>query len=424
MATDALRGTAGYAWPAVPRLPRICGNTGGLIWTGKYLQTPFQGISVRICTMKSIFFVVNEAWFFLSHRLPLALEAQKRGYFVKVVCRSNSGEERLREYNIEYELVDIERGTASLISEFRLLRQLQKIYKSEKPDLVHHITSKPVICGTIAARLASVHGVVNAIPGRGFVANRRGFVARIRKFMIDRVYQLALAHKNMAVVFQNRDDANAFVDGGLVRSSESHLIRGAGVDLLEYPCLPEADGPVTFSLVSRMLKDKGVREFVQAAGDVGKEHPNWIFQLVGGVDKGNPSSLDEETLSGWNESGVVRWLGHSDNIASVLQSSHVVCLPSYGGEGIPKVLLEASASGRVIITTDISGCRELVRDGVNGLLIKPRDSEALAGAMRKLGIDAPLRQKLSAAARVKTEALFSVEDVVADTFLVYEGLLN
>jgi len=374
--------------------------------------------------MKSIFFVVNEAWFFLSHRLPLALEAQKRGYLVKVICRANSGEERLKEYGIEYELVDIERGTAGLVSEFRLFRQLQKIYKTDKPDLVHHITSKPVICGTIAARFASVHGVVNAIPGRGFVANRRGFVARIRKFLVDRVYQLALAHRNMAVVFQNRDDAHEFLEGGLVRSSESHLIRGAGVNLSEYPCLPEADGPITFSLISRMLKDKGVREFVQAAEIVRNEHPDWIFQLVGGVDKGNPSSLDEKILVQWNESGVIRWLGHSDKIASVLQESHVVCLPSYGGEGIPKVLLEASASGRVIITTDISGCRELVRDGVNGLLIEPRDSEALAIAMRKLGDDAPLRHKLSAAARVKTEALFSVEDVVADTFLVYEGLLN
>ena len=390
----------------------------------QFLRAPFQRISARICPMKSIFFVVNEAWFFLSHRLPLALEAQKRGYLVKVICRANSGEERLAEYNIEYKLVDIERGSAGLFSEIRLLRQLLKIYRADKPDLVHHITSKPVICGTIAARFASVHGVVNAIPGRGFVANRRGFVARVRKFLVDRVYQLALAHKNMAVVFQNRDDADEFLAGGLVRSSESHLIRGAGVDLLEYPCLPEASGPITFSLISRMLKDKGVREFVQAAGTVREEHPEWVFQLVGGVDKGNPSSLDEETLRGWDESGVIRWLGHSDKIASVLQKSHVVCLPSYGGEGIPKVLLEASASGRVIITTDISGCRELVRDGVNGLLIEPRNSDALVSAMLKLGADAPLRQKLSVAARVKTEALFSVEDVVADTFLVYEGLFN
>ncbi len=374
--------------------------------------------------MNSIFFVVNEAWFFLSHRLPLALEAQKRGCRVKVICRANSGEERLAKYNIEYELVDIERGSAGLISELRLLRQLHKIYKTDKPDLVHHITSKPVICGTIAARIASVPAVVNAIPGRGFVANRRGFVARIRKFLIDRVYQLALAHKNMAVVFQNRDDADEFVGGGLVRSSESHLIRGAGVNLAEYPCLPELDGPITFSLISRMLKDKGVREFVEAAREIRKEHSDWIFQLVGGIDKGNPSSLDEATLLAWDKSGVVQWIGHSDEIASVLQKSHVVCLPSYGGEGIPKVLLEASASGRVIITTDISGCRELVRDSVNGLLIPPRDSHALANAMRTLGNDASLRHRLSAAARTKTEALFSVEDVIADTFLVYEGLVN
>ncbi|MBV1904964.1 MAG: glycosyltransferase family 4 protein [Pseudomonadales bacterium] len=374
--------------------------------------------------MKNIFFVVNEAWFFLSHRLPLALEAQKQGYQVKVICRQNSEEERLKEYDIEYKLVDIERGSGGLISELRLLLQLYKIYRSDRPDLVHHITSKPVICGTIAARLASVPAVVNAIPGRGFVANRRGFVARIRKFLVNSLYKFALAHKNMAVVFQNRDDANEFLDGGLIHSSEAHLIRGAGVDLDDYPCLPEVSGPLTFSLISRMLKDKGVREFVEAAGIIKRAHPDWVFQLVGGVDKGNPSSLDEETLRNWDEAGVINWLGHSDSIAEVLHHSHVVCLPSYGGEGIPKVLLEATASGRAIITTDIPGCRELVRDGATGLLIPPRNSNALADAMMTLGTDEKLRARLSVSARERTKALFSVQDVVRDTFLVYEGLFS
>ncbi len=370
-----------------------------------------------------ILFVVNEAKFFLSHRLPIAEEASSRGYEVMVACGEGTGEQKLVALNIKYRTLPLSRSGINPMEELRTFRTLLKIYREERPDLVHHITIKPVLYGTAAARWSKVPAVVNAVPGMGFIFTRRGQIAALRRSFVNLGYRIALSHSNMRVIFQNIEDMRGFLGHAIIGRHQAALIRGAGVDLNLFRSTPEPAGHITFVLVARMLRDKGVREFAEAAEIVKEQYPDWRFRLVGEVDPGNPSSLCREEIDAWQTRGVVEWLGQRDDVELVIAAAHVVCLPSYGGEGLPKALLEGAASGRAMIASDIPGCREVVRDEVTGITVPPRDAKALAQAMLRLGEDPPLRARFGRSARQKAEAVFSVEDVVRHTFLVYEELL-
>ena len=371
-----------------------------------------------------LLFVVNEANFFLSHRLPLAREAQLRGVDVFLICGHNTGEARLEDHEIPYATVELSRSGINPFAEWRSFRQLLRLYREQAPDLVHHVTIKPVLYGTVAARLAGIAGVVNAIPGMGFVFTRSGSLAQVRRLLVNTFYRLALAHHNMRVIFQNREDLRAFLSNAIVAREQAVLIRGAGVDLAHFEPTPEPDSPAVFVLVARMLRDKGVAEFVAAAGRLHSRYPDWQFWLIGDVDPGNPASLTIEQLQQWDQAGTVQWLGHRDDVSELLKSAHVVCLPSYYREGLPKALLEGAAAGRALIASRVAGCLEVVTDGVTGLVVEPRDVEDLTVAMARLGNDARLRARLGRAARAKAEAIFSVDDVVHDTFIVYQQLLE
>jgi len=368
-----------------------------------------------------ILFVVNDAAFFVSHRLRLAREAQVRGYEPVVVCGAASGEQDLAAHGIRVRPFELSRSGFNPISEWRSYRALLRIYRDEAPAIVHHVTIKPVIYGTIAARVAHVPGVVNAISGLGFIFTQRGPTAGVKRRLVNLLYRFALRHPNMHFIFQNREDLREFVDREVTAEQRAHLIRGSGVDLGEFPLTAEEPTPPTFVLVARMLRDKGVREFVAAAQELLEQHSDWRFQLVGGTDAGNPSTLSEAELQSWSAQGSIEWLGHRNDICAVLQAAHVVCLPSYR-EGLPKSLLEAAAVGRAMIATDVPGCREVVRDGITGLLVPPRDGAALAGAMRRLGENPSLRARLGRAAHERAVALYSIEDVIRDTFLIYAAV--
>ena len=389
-------------------------------YTEAYRQPRGYPVSLE---RRKILFVVNDAGFFKSHRLRLAQEALCRGYEPVVVCGAATGEEALGDFGIRCRSFDLSRSGLNPLRDLNTVLVLLRIYRDEAPDIVHHVTIKPVIYGTLASRLARVPAVVNAIPGMGFVFTRRGFGAQIVRSLVNLLYRIALSHDNMRFIFQNREDLQSFVSHTVIPQQSTYLIRGSGVDLDEFPHLPEPDAPVCFVLVARMLSDKGVREFVDAARDVRKMRPDWRFVLVGGIDPGNPSSLTEAELEIWNAEGVVEWLGHRTDVREVLGESHVVCLPSYR-EGLPKSLLEASGIGRAMIASNVPGCREVVRDGITGLLVEPRDARALATAMLRLGDDPTLRARMGVAARERAVALYSIEDVVHDTFLIYDELLR
>ncbi len=367
---------------------------------------------------------VNEASFFLSHRLPLALEPRSRGYDVVVATAPDTGEERVIALGLQHRAIKLTRSGFNLGAEISSYRALKRLYQEEKPDLVHHVTIKPVLYDSFAARASGVKAVVNAVPGMGYVFTRGGTRASIARAGVNFVYRLAMQHQNMRVIFQNREDLAAFVAHAIVRREQTVLIRGSGVDLDRYCRSPEPDTAPTFLLASRMLKDKGVVGFAQAAAAIkaGVHHQDWNFRLAGGVDAGNPGSLTEVELRRLEADYGVEWLGHRDDIEELLRGCHVLCLPSYYREGVPKVLLEGSAVSRAMIASDMDGCREVITDEVTGLIVAPHDVESLAAAMIRLGADAALRQRLGQAAYDKAVAVFSEQDIVAHTFRVYEEL--
>ena len=371
-----------------------------------------------------LLYVVNEAQFFLSHRLPLGLEAQAQGYEVVVVTAAGTGEEHLAQYGFRHISIPLSRSGFVLRQEVASYRALKRIYLDEKPDLVHHVTIKPVIYGSFAARAAGVGAVVNAVPGMGFVFTRRGTKASVLRSMVNTLYRLAFSQPNMRVIFQNSEDLRGFIGHAIVRKEQTVLIRGSGVDLEEFQPVAEPDGPIAFILVARMLRDKGVVEFAKAAAIVKRKHSDWRFQLAGGVDLGNPTSLTEADLKRLESEYGVEWLGHCDSVSGLLKSSHIVCLPTFYREGVPKTLLEAAAAGRPMIASDTAGCREVVTDGVTGLLVPPREVEPLADAMLRMGEDETLRNRCGQSAHDKAVAVFSVDDVVEHTFRVYDELLH
>ena len=370
---------------------------------------------------KRLLFVVNEPWFFISHRLPIARRAHELGYEVHVATPYGDGVSQIISENFLFHEVPLKRSSIGLAGEVKAILVLARIYKNVKPDIVHHVTIKPVIYGTLIARIFSVPVVVNAISGLGFVFISKGVVARIRRSIVLRLYRFLLNHHSVHVIFQNPDDMNLFYSMGLASKDKSSLIKGSGVDVKLFVPGSELDEVPTVLLVARMLWDKGVGEFVEAARMLRKEEVNAQFILVGDIDIGNPKSIDKKQLHKWCSTGDIEWLGHQKNISQIMVKSHVICLPSYR-EGLPKTLIESAAAGKPIVTTDVPGCREVVRNEINGFLVPPKNPEALATAIRKLLLNKQLRVEMGKQGRRIAVEEFSVEQVVKETIFIYEKL--
>jgi len=368
-----------------------------------------------------ILYVVTEDWYFWSHRLPIARAAKSNGYDVWVVAREGSHADQIRDEGFTFIGWDLKRGSANPWHEVRSLVELCRIYGCARPTIVHHVAIKPVLYGAIAAWIMRVPHVVNALMGLGFVFSSHWKASFIRPF-VRRLFYLLLNRSNSLLIIQNRDDAHLFVHEVGVAAERLKLVRGSGVDVRHYLPFPEPSGLITFALVGRMLKDKGIYEFVEAVRKLRKENISFRACLVGRPDPENPSSIDLKVLEGWQKSGVIEWMGHRDDIATVWRKSHVAVLPSYR-EGLPKSLLEAAACGRPLIATDVPGCREIVIDNVNGILIAPHSSEMLAHAMKRMIVNKPLRQSMGKGSRKLAEEEFSDRVVVEQIMALYQSQL-
>jgi glycosyltransferase involved in cell wall biosynthesis len=370
-----------------------------------------------------LLFVINDAPFFLSHRLPAAEAARAAGLDVHVATPPSPAVERIREFGFPHHPLRLTRSGTHPFRELASIIQLLRLYRRLRPDLVHHATIKPVLYGGFAARAAGVPAVVSTITGLGHLFTGRGLGTRLLGRVARLLYRRALGHPHSRVIFQNRDDLRTFVDGGLVRGEQVVLIRGSGVDLEAFGVVAEPKGDPLVILPSRMLWSKGVSEFVEAAGRLQREGVAARFALVGSTDPSNPAAIPEDRLREWDASGVVEWWGFRDDMTEVLASSHVVCMPSYG-EGVPKSLIEAAACGRPIVTTDAPGCREIVLDGENGFLVRVGDARAVARAIRQLVDDPGLRGRMGRRGRELAEDGFGVEAVSGRTVDVYRELIG
>lgn len=370
-----------------------------------------------------IVIVVNELWFFLSHRLPIALAAQEAGYEVHIASRHGTDKEveRITQQGLAFHAVGFERSSLNFRQELQALQQLIRLYRELQPDLVHHVTIKPVLYGTLAARWVGNVQILNAISGLGYLFIAQGWKSLIRKRVLLWGYRFLLNSKKVWILFQNPDDQALFVANRVVYPGHVRMIKGSGVDLQKFEWSQIPSGPPIVLLVARMLWDKGVGELVQAASILQKTGVNARFLLAGGVDLGNPESISVEQLEQWNQDGVVEWLGERSDIAQLLESSHIVVLPSYR-EGLPKSLIEAAAVGRPIVTTDVPGCREVVQDRVNGRLVPARDEDKLADAIQELLQDPERLGVMGRKGREMAEQKFSLQHVVEQTLKLYSAI--
>ena len=367
--------------------------------------------------------VVNELRFFLSHRLPIALAARDAGYEVHIASCSGTIDEieQLNQELLQFHPISFHRSSMGLWQELETLRELRRLYKEIQPDIVHHVTIKPVLYGTLVARWVGGIQILNAISGLGYFFIAQGWKSSIRKTLLLWVYRAILHSKKVWILFQNPDDQALFAQYKIIYPEHAFKIKGSGVDLQQFACSSIPKGRIKIVLVARMLWDKGVGDFVESATALMQQGLDADFLLVGSVDPGNPESISVEQLEEWNRSGVVKWLGERADIAQLLAESHIAVLPSYR-EGLPKSLIEAAAVGRPIVTTDVPGCREVVKDGENGFLVPAKDSKKLAVAIQKLINNPKLLTSMGKKSRLMAEQEFSIHQVVEQTLKLYETL--
>lgn len=371
-----------------------------------------------------VLIVTNEASFFLSHRLPIAIAARAAGFEVHVATMPGPAVHHVEAMGFAHHALPLTRSGTNPVRELNGLWSIFRLFRRLRPDLVHLVTIKPVLYGGLSARAAGVPSVVAAISGLGFVFTRDGLRAKVLRGFVAKLYRLAIGHSNIRVIVQNPDDRATLLRLGAVSEDRTTLIRGSGVDLSKCRFLPEPLGVPVVVMAARLLRDKGVFEFVEAAQLLRAAGIEARFWLAGDVDPGNPASVSSAQLVQWRKEGIVEILGHRVDIAEVFAASNVVVLPSYYGEGLPKVLMEAAACGRSIVTTDMPGCREAIEAGVTGLLIPPRDARALAAAIRQLLDDGETRAKMGEAGRALAEREFAVEGVVAAHIRIYRDLMQ
>ena len=367
--------------------------------------------------MPTLLFLVTEDWYFCSHRLPIARAARDAGWRVVVATRVREHGAVIEAEGFELRPIGLRRRSLAPWRECAAVMELLRLYRRERPTLCHHVAMKPVIYGTLAALLAGVPRIVNAIAGFGFVFSSHTLRARLLRGPVRLAYRALLAPRRVHVIVQNADDARAVHVLGVARD-RIVTIAGSGVDTQRFMPCDEPPGPVVVAMVSRMLADKGVLELVAAAREVRARHPDVRVRLVGPLDPENPASLSETRLKDWVAEGVIEWCPGSTDVPGIWARSHIAVLPSYR-EGLPKALAEAAACGRPIVTSDVPGCNDVVRDGESGLLIPPRDGAALARAIIRLIEDPALRRRLGAAARVRAERLFAESEVIARTLAIY-----
>ena len=379
-----------------------------------------------------LLFVVNEDWSFCSHRLHLAQAAVRNGFDVTVATRISRHRETIERHGIRVVPFELPRRISNPIREAAAIARLTKLYRHLRPDIVHHVVLKTVLYGSLAAKSAGVPAVVNAITGLGHVFSGTDWKCRALRSVILRGLRYGLDLPNACVIFQNHSDRWQLLRHRVVPAERTTVICSAGVNVNQFrpTGFPDwssdgrADGRPIVMLPSRMLWTKGIGEFVQAARLLRNRGLSARFVLVGRVDPDNPGHVSEQQLRSWEQTGQVEWWGHRSDMPRVLNQASIVALPSYYREGAPKVLLEAAACARPVVTTDWCGCRDVVDPGRTGLLVPPRDAGALADTLQQLLCDRQQCIEMGRQGRQWVVRNFSESIVAAKTFDVYSALLR
>lgn len=372
-----------------------------------------------------LLYVVTEDWYFYSHRLPMVQGAIKAGFDVTVLTNVNKHKEAIESLGIRVIPWDLKRESLNPLSAVKQILDLARLYRSEQPDIIHHIALKPIVFGSIAAVIAKKPRILNAFAGLGIIFHGDTGLAKTIRPLLTLVFQLLLRRKGFWLLFQNRDDLAKLANLGLVEESRAVIIRGSGVEIERYPA---TDLPVIMSFIcayaGRMIDSKGLPT-LQAAFEILKiKAPHIRLWLCGNPDSGNPGSWDEARLHQWCEANPnVEWKGHQ-NMADIWPHVHLALQPSWGGEGLPKALLEAGACARAMVASDVSGCREVVQPGRNGLLVPAEDARALAEAIMKIAANPALCAQMGQESRHIVEEEFSADYVTEQTAALYTRIME
>jgi glycosyltransferase involved in cell wall biosynthesis len=366
-----------------------------------------------------ILFVTNVDWFFISHRLVIAEEAYKLGYDVFLAAEDTGRSQEIIDKGIKFINLPFSRSGTNLVQEIKTLFKFYKIYNDIKPDIVHHITLKPVIYGSIIARFLKIKGVINAVSGLGynFTGDRMSLVSKVMLQMM----RFGFNRNNISIIFQNKDDFNELKNLKVISNRNIVFwIKGSGVDLniFKTNTFPSFD-KIKILLPIRMLWDKGVQELYDASNLLKNKYNNDIQIILAGLaDEDNKAGVSAQFLKSWENGEYVKWIGYQKDMFDVYNDCHIVILPSYR-EGMPKTLIEACAMGRAIITTDAIGCRECVDEGINGFKVPVKDSKSLAIAIERLVNDPDKIIQMGKASRIKAESEFDINFVIKKHLEIY-----
>ncbi|NDV60295.1 glycosyltransferase family 4 protein [Bacteroides sp. 519] len=370
-----------------------------------------------------LFIVVNVDWFFLSHRKDIAIQCKKKGYDVIIIAKDTGKKQEIEKMGLKFIDLPMNRSGQNIFQELNTCYFLYRLYKKNKPDIVHHVGLKTILWGTLAAKWAKVNGVVNAISGLGifFSDENKSLIAKV----LPKILKYSHHQQNLLAIFQNDEDKSLFINHHIIDDTQSRLIKGSGIDLNLFYYTPEPEiGKITILFTARMIIEKGVFILIDAALKLKKEYNDKVkFLLCGGLDD-NPKAIKKEELKSACDGEYIQWLGYRSDIFHLLQNAHIVAFPSYYKEGLPKSLIEATAVGRPIITTDSIGCRETVENDLNGYLIPIKNSDILAEKLKKLIDEKKLRIRMGKHSRALAEREFSIKNVINKHLEIYTTLLE
>lgn len=368
----------------------------------------------RTQSPKLIYLVADDRYF-CTHRLPLAVEAKRQNFDVHVICPTGDSSEKIVHAGLAFHPLPFNRKSLNPFDGIKTALRIYKLYKQLKPDCVHHVAIKPVLFGTIAAHFAGVPNIVNAVAGLGHVFSSSSWLMLPLRMMM----RVLLRSSRVKIIVQNPEDQSELE---ALAQKPVHLIYGAGVDTNQFspPAAVLPETPLIITHASRLLWAKGVGELVSAARMLRQQGHAISVQVVGEPDTQNPGAISAETLQGWHNEGVINWLGYQKDMATIYQQSHIAVLASYYREGIPKTLIEAASVGLPIVTTDMPGCRIIVEHGTNGLLIPPRDANALIEALLKLIQNPAMRKDFGGAGRTRVLKQFAAPIIYDQTIALYK----
>ena len=373
---------------------------------------------------KKLFIVVNQDWFFLSHRLPIGMAAKEAGYDVTIVSEDTGVSDKIREAGLKTINLPINKAGTNIKDEIKTFFFLYKLFRREKPDIVHLVGLKTMLWGSLACRLAGVKAMVSAVCGLGVLFDEEHAHSFMTRSIL-KVLRLTHKKKRLAVIFQNNDDKAIFLNAKIMKEDQCAFTNGSGINLQNYDYTPEpANGLIKIIFTARMVENKGSLILIDAAKKLEAEYKGKVqFLLCGGLDT-NPNGITKEMLESSCDGEYIQWLGHRKDVLELLKQSHIMAFPSWYREGLPKSVIEAEAIGRPVVTTDSVGCRDTVIDGKNGYMIPIKDSDALAAALRKLIDNTELRQTMGKNAREFAVNKFDIKDVVKVHMDVYNNILK